>query len=392
MVERRKRRFSHLLCFLILLFLSGCWDRTEVNDLAIVTAVGLDKTDDGQIELSVQIINPGALGGSGSGGASGGKLSTVEKDTGRTIYDARSKLQQKVSRKLFIGHNPVVFIGEKMAEEGIRSHIEYFARSPFPRLRTFAFVTKGSPVDFLKVSPDLERNSGEVARELAKFQVGMSVTMKDLLLMLTGEERGAALPLIEIEEEPPDTIGLRVNGTAIFQNGKMIEQIDDKMTRGILWLRDAIETATVTIQPEDAEGLISFYIFRANTSLVPTIENGNWKMTVNIKSLDDVMENETKLNLMNPDTVEKLEVQLEETIDERIHEALEKIQNEMNVDIFNFGRAFHRHYPDQWAMVKDNWEEKLPEVEVEIQSNVEIERPGRSTSPQGVPEDEVIEQ
>ena len=32
--------------------LSGCWDRVEVNDLAIVTAAAIDKKDDNQIELS----------------------------------------------------------------------------------------------------------------------------------------------------------------------------------------------------------------------------------------------------------------------------------------------------------------------------------------------------
>ena len=41
-----------------ILFLSGCWDRVEVNDLAIVTATAIDKRDDNQIELSIQIFIP----------------------------------------------------------------------------------------------------------------------------------------------------------------------------------------------------------------------------------------------------------------------------------------------------------------------------------------------
>ena len=35
-----------------ILFLSGCWDRVEVNDLAIVTGTAIDKSDDNQIEAS----------------------------------------------------------------------------------------------------------------------------------------------------------------------------------------------------------------------------------------------------------------------------------------------------------------------------------------------------
>ena len=59
------------LCGMILL--SGCWDRVEINDLAIVTAAAIDATDDNQIELSLQVFIPKALGsGGGQGGGGGG--------------------------------------------------------------------------------------------------------------------------------------------------------------------------------------------------------------------------------------------------------------------------------------------------------------------------------
>ena len=48
-----------------ILFLSGCWDRVEVNDLAIVTATAIDKSDDNQIELSIQIFIPKSLSSGG---------------------------------------------------------------------------------------------------------------------------------------------------------------------------------------------------------------------------------------------------------------------------------------------------------------------------------------
>ena len=41
-----------------LLLLSGCWDRVEVDKLSIVTAAAIDKTDNNQIELSIQVFIP----------------------------------------------------------------------------------------------------------------------------------------------------------------------------------------------------------------------------------------------------------------------------------------------------------------------------------------------
>ena len=53
--------------FLHILLLSGCWDRSEVNQLAMVTAIGIDQKEEHRIELSVQVIVPRAIMGGGGG-------------------------------------------------------------------------------------------------------------------------------------------------------------------------------------------------------------------------------------------------------------------------------------------------------------------------------------
>ncbi|WP_085992236.1 Ger(x)C family spore germination protein [Oceanobacillus senegalensis] len=379
-----KPKVTCLLCFMMLI-LTGCWDRVEVNDVAIVTGTGVDKTGDGEMELSVQIIIPKA-----PSGGQGDKLSIVEQSTGKTITDVNSKLQQKLSRKLFVGHNSVLFIGEKKAEEGIHDVLDVFARHPFERLRTYVFVTKDKPIDLLAVTPDLERTSSEVARELAKGKTGLSVTVKDVLQMLNAKGRSAALPILKIDKGSQGSANLSLSGTAIFNNGKLVGEIDDAMTRGVLWVRNEIETANVTVSPENGEGLITFEILEADSKLIPIIDKGKWKLTVRTTSIDDVLENNSNLNIMNPEILKKLENQMQKDIEERIQSALEYVQKDLKSDIFGFDEAFHRHYPDEWAKVEDNWEEKFSEIEVKVQSSVTIERPGRSTTPQGIPKDEVI--
>lgn len=389
---------NHILAFTICLstlILSGCWDRIETNELAIVAATGLDITDDDQVELSIQIVNPKGLNSDqqqgGGGGQGGGKPFTVQSATGKTLFDARSKIQEKFSRELFWEQNQVVVIGEKMARTGIQNHIDFFARHPFPRLRAFTFVTiKEKPVDILKVLPELESSSAEAARKLTEQKVGMSITLKDLLQMLEGQARSAALPLLETVKNPRGITALRMNGTAIFKRGKMVGNIGDEVTRGVLWLRNENETPSVTIQPKHTKGHISFHLLNSRTQLIPQIKDDTWKMTVNIWTLDDPVDNETKLDLMDPKIIKELQADMEERIKERIRITLEQVQTDMNADIFGFAEAFHRHYPKQWSMVKDHWDEKFPEIEVEINCKVNINRPGRSTSPQGTPDDEVI--
>ena len=61
------------LILLMMPILSGCWSRIEVNDLAFVTAAGIDKMEDGKIRLALQVAIPRMLSAAGQGGFGGEK-------------------------------------------------------------------------------------------------------------------------------------------------------------------------------------------------------------------------------------------------------------------------------------------------------------------------------
>ena len=63
----------------------------------------------------------------------------------------------------------------------------------------------------------------------------------------------------------------------------------------------------------------------------------------------------------------------------------------MKVDILGFAEEFHRKYPREWKKVKKDWDEIFPTVKVTLDIKAYIRRPGLSTTPQGLPEDEVKE-
>ncbi|KFN05827.1 Ger(x)C family germination protein [Paenibacillus macerans] len=67
MVIQRLLPFAACAAFLSL---TGCWDGEEVNGLAIVTSAGFDRTEDGAVELTLEIAAPKQeeSGGKSSGG------------------------------------------------------------------------------------------------------------------------------------------------------------------------------------------------------------------------------------------------------------------------------------------------------------------------------------
>ncbi|MCQ6561749.1 Ger(x)C family spore germination protein [Paenibacillus mendelii] len=389
------------LCITLIL-LTGCWDRKEVNDLALVMATGIDKKDDKTIELSIQVFIPRAAGGGGGGGGEGGmsgsgggtEQTLVRSEVGTTIADAMSKLQEKIPRKIFWGHGEVFIIGEKLAREGISEHIDFLLRDPEPRVRADMLVSKGEAKEVLELLPPLERSSAEVLREMAKTRIGIQTTVNDLAQMLAGDSGAAALPWVEILPPNPDkkkqqqTIPY-ITGTAVFKKDKMVGRINDKVTRGLLWLRNEIKLATVTITPREAEGYVSTRMLSSHTVLIPKINDEKWSITVKIETKNDMLQNTTNLSMMNPKLLKAIENGLEKDIVNYVQMALTSGQQKYKADIFGFADAFHRKYPKSWNKTKERWDEIFPEIEVNVEVKAKILRSGMSSEGAVRPENEV---
>ncbi|PFE58768.1 spore gernimation protein GerC [Bacillus cereus] len=300
---------------------------------------------------------------------------------GKTIADAISNLQEKIPREVFWGHTKVIVIGEKLAKAGIHESLDFLARTPQTRLRSNVFVSKGKAKDIMALLPPLENSSSEVLRELAVSKVLMDITLKDVLQMLSGDAQAAAVPMITINPaakglKPLQTISY-INQTAIFKKDKMIGQINDKLTRGALWIRKEIKQATITIKSKEGNGEVSFTLRRATTELIPKIRYEKWHMKIKVIAEYDMLLNGTNLDLATPKFTQMLQ------------KDLEKVQKVQKADILGFSEEFHRKYPQVWKKAKKDWDEIFPSVEVIFDMKATIQRSGQSTIPQGLPEDEV---
>ncbi|WP_330502163.1 Ger(x)C family spore germination protein [Peribacillus frigoritolerans] len=391
---------KHVLLLLVICgttpFLSGCWDRIEITDLAIVTAAAIDKKGNNQIELSVQVFIPSSISsGGGQGGSSqggSGVTTMVRNEKGSNISDALSKLQSKLPRKVFWGHCKVFVFGEKLAKEGIQEQLDFLLRHPQPREKANVYVSKGEAKPILESLPPLENYSGEVLRELSDLHIGMLVTMQDLDEMLTGRPQAAALPIVKILPPAKGQTKLQgipyIVGTAVFKKDKMTGTMTEKETRGLLWLRDEVESYTVTFQPKGVKGKISLSPVSAKVKIIPQIINDKWKLLVKISTDGAVIQNGTNLNLSNPKSLKAAERAYQKDIENRIRMAFLHIQHKKS-DILGLGKDFYRKYPKQFNKVDNHWDEIFAEMEVEVDVVAHIRRQGYINKPAGLSENEV---
>lgn len=139
------------------LVLSGCWNSRELNELAIVSGIGLDSLDGKQgYRVTFQIINPSSSAQT-TGSASNQPPIIVVSATDRTIFGALRKASRRATRQLFFAHTQLVLIGESLAEKGITSVFDIFERSHELRLNSAVLVSKGTDAaSVLKLLTTLE--------------------------------------------------------------------------------------------------------------------------------------------------------------------------------------------------------------------------------------------
>jgi spore germination protein KC len=383
--RRKNKNFSlvFLICLIILL-LAGCWDRTEVNDLAIILATGVDLSKKEAIELSVQVFIPKpAEGGQQGGGASESNSSQtlVRSAEGVTIADAMSRLQEKLTRRIFWGQNEVLVIGDKLAKKGIRDQIDFWMRHTEPRERADVFVSMDSAKEVLESMPELERDSAKQLRKLVDSQLGVKVTVKNLSEMLSGEAGAAIIPWVA--KLSPSNLGVNkgknipfIQGAAVLRGDKMVGWLSDKETRGILWPRNEMESGIITIRTNGESGYVSLNLLRSNNQLIPKITNGKWSIRVKTDADLEVIQNTSNLSLLHSKSLKEVERKVVQEIEDREKLALSKAQKKLNADIFGFAEAFQRKYPRIWRRKSSEWNDIFRKVDITFETKVNIIRTG----------------
>lgn len=392
-----RKQGTLVLMILIMLLMTGCWSRVEVNDIAVVTAMAMDKMDDGEIRLALQLAVPRLLGPTAIGG--GGteveaKATWVVAEKGKNVMDAFEKIQMKLPRRLFFSHSRTLIIGEKLARKGVAPLLDIVSRGRQSRLDSYILLTKGEAIQVLNFTPKFERVGAEIIREEAKMGVMANKTLGEFLNMLLDEGMQPLASQVEIlpsvvpnknkAQDKKRYRSLGMVGTAVFHKDKLVGWLNKREGRGLLWLRNEVKTAviTVNIPKEKGSGQISIRVLKSTTKRKPILQNGKIQMKVEIRSQGEIIENTSKLNLDDPKIIVYIQKKLENELEKLIELTLNKVQKQYKSDVIGFGNSVFRRYPAYWKnTLKARWDQEFPNVEVSITPHVNINQTGLNTRP-----------
>ena len=377
-----------IICFSFII--SGCWSNIELSERALIVAVGLDLSEDGQIEYTIQLVNPSLIGTQQSGG---GKENAVWVHTskGETVFDAIRNQFKVSNRRPFYSHIQVIVIGEKLAKEGIADALDFFERNHETRLTTNILIAKETTAQkILRATSDLEQipavhlqgiiNNHEKSGDIQASR------MIDVIKLLSNEGIQPTISVIEITSgagsASMDMHNISIQGSGVFREDKLIGWLTPQETLGLLYINNLIKSGIITVpNPLEKDKMVAIEAVRSYIKKDVKFIDNKPKFFVKINAIGSIAGQQGRSTPTTPAFLKELEKQCEEDIKSIVSNTMMVSQNKYKSDIVGLGELVHIKYPEYWKEVKEVWPELYSRIPVDIEVVFTLQRTGRISAP-----------
>jgi spore germination protein KC len=396
--QRWKAAVRIVSLLLICVTVTGCWDSTEIDELAIIMASGTDivnSSSGSQSTLlgSAQIAVPRQLGSTQGGGPTPSMQEPflVESATGRDPVELIENVRKKVARKLILSHRQVVVVGEDYAKTGVRSLLDEILRNPGSRLRTsFVVGYHSDALSILNLPRLLTRVPSEAIEGLEEQYGFENYSVKDFMVELTGKGDPYTLgiePVTTQSKETPKTFLL--HNIAVFQKDKLVGWLEGQQVQGFLWMSDRMKTGLSSVNLPNLPGTVGVKLLRSRVVREVHMIRGKPQITIKLQIEDDVIENGTSLNLHDPKAVAVVEAAVQKSVESEMKETLDVLQHQYHADILGFGDLIYKKSPRAWRKMEGNWRKEFAKIPVQFDTQVQIRRAGLTSPNLKIPEQEL---
>ena len=213
-----------LVLFCTLLIFSGCSDVKEIDSMAYVVAIGIDKGEKSPIKATFQFAVPLQISGGIDGeGGDGSPFSNLSVEA-TSVYTAMDQANTVLSKQVDISQCKLVVLSEALSREGLSPYNGQIGQSSDFRPDTYIAVCRGSASDYLAhISSPMELNPSryyELIFGNAFSPYAPTAYLHDYL-----QNQGIALPYVTTEEDHAKT-----GCMAVCKNQKLIAVASAKET------------------------------------------------------------------------------------------------------------------------------------------------------------------
>lgn len=399
-----------MIAGVILCLLTGCADRTELEEEAFVVVMGIDQSKEkGSIDVTYQIANP-QVGSTDRSKADNEPPSELITITAPDLSTARQMANIAITRKIMLSHVKVMIVGEKLArskklvgllepatkERELRRGVVFIVSKE--RAATFIRKTK-SPLEtrphkfydmmikrwqetgFVAVST-FEMYMRETAHDAGAFLATYATSYHEKTKYKTSEEDES----IAGEERVKTSSNTQMLGSAIFKEGEMIGILTGEETRIINGIRHE-ERGKKTLTTYQDPIKKSFRVGAgAEVTKKPKIKVVNTKpgpsITIDIPLKVDILATPSLINYStNSYHAFLLKKSIEHELEREAKKLAQKSQKKYKIDLFDAYLIGRRHFWTMKQYEQYDWMKSYPSGEITIRYHVTLTQFGKQLKP-----------
>lgn len=385
----KKRLFFFLFFSLFALLLTGCYNYHELENLAIVTGLSIDKKDN-QYVIGVLVANSKKQEASSKEGQS---QTIVYEGKGNSVMEAFYNIDLESPKQLYIGHLAVVVIDENIAKNEIEKISDILIRSPESRKNFYVVIARDTKAeDVLKITSPLESYPSQSVsmnlKNTSTYQgISTDLTYSEFIASMLTPGINPTLPTIKIagsvkdgekqqnlESTDPKT-KLQLGTLAIFRNTSLLGYVNENESRMINILNRRTAYSLESVKYEDNN--IVFHLSNFNIKRKATLKENKPIMNISFQATAAINEINANVNLSDPNTMKEINQLLEKRIKQQILHTIHVTQNEFKSDIFGFGNLFYQQYPKYYSKMELKWdEEEYSKVKMNVKVDIDLETKG----------------
>lgn len=365
-----------------LLLSSGCWNRREIDQSAIVIAVGVDTYPGHKLRVTEQIPIPVPK----ATGKTQRAAQTKQKPkfltvsaVGDTFSEGARRVSLRVPRSPLWEQTSCYLFGEKFCKEGFFGEIDWLYATRNIRKTGYVFITrKSTPSDVLNAGNQIEQLPANAIVSMIQNQetalgIYTPTKLSDMLQNSINPGVEPTIPGVEIVDDE-GTKRLKLAGTGVFKKGRLVGWLNEEESRGFRWLSSGTITGGIkTVKCPVCGKPVTLDTLRSQSSIKPELKSGEIIMNIEVKEEGDFFEQRCTDQLLTPDMITVLNHEADQLIEKQVRASVNKAQK-LDSDIFGFGSTLNSSYPQAWEQIKNQWEEVFPEVKIKIKVKSEIRR------------------
>lgn len=365
-------RLAKLTMSLILLWIpTAC---IELNERTLVSAVGIDRKEDGKLRVTLGLIGTKKEGPD--------ELAVYSVD-GETLFEASRKFIEVIGNQLMWPYIKLIVIGPSVARYDVMPILDYFNRNNEIQPNPYVAFSKGPAEEILKLKPDLPQLPTLIMEQQLKNQTLLATAPQTQLYqfneMLYSPGGYGYAPMISKSTQSGRLIPL-VAGMGVLKEGKWAGELDQQQARGVLWAHGDVRGGILVVGVEDQDrreqAKISLEILECTkASIHPFLKGDQITVTFDIHCRLAVGEILGYLS-MSEEHMHLIMQRAAAEITREIKASLKVAQQDWQADIYGIHRAVQRKYPEYWKAHKDQWPSVFADIPVNTEVDVEIHKVG----------------